>query len=714
MSKTIKSRRKKSNKSTSMKNICPIGLKAFEESFTKKKNLTKTSESQKKEFVKELLSNFSPIHIKPEDDFYDYINYQWLENVSIEKQQDYIVQVDDFRLVQDKVYHDIDDIILDYIKTHKDKLATNLKNFYDSVIDMVDIKRGKNLSLEAVQTIDTFLQEDNVWNLLAFINKDEIMANSAPFTWSLNPDNKDPTIFRGSVLVHQFALVDLSIYYDDGTEIDYKQNYRNQFKKYLNNIFDTCLGKGHGLNPYDIYDVEVEIFNSLGCSNIVSGTEESYNKVLASNCKSLYGFDWTEFSKALGFKSPPPFFITSSLNYLKCGTDLMLANWNSPKWRTYWIWILLKKIIRMTRTWEKIPFDFNGNFQRGQTGINRSNAVSTALYMSIPFNTFITDQYVAKYENPQSVEYVKTLCNDLKIVFKRILQRNTWLSPKTRKYALYKLSKFNFIIGKPDKLREDPDLNYGHDLYENMTKINDWRHRRFIELEGKPVIDIPMMDWTQYPVKMAGYQAYIVNASYTPSKNSIYINLGYIQKPFIDLSERGIEYNLAHIGATIAHELSHGFDDVGSQYDAEGRLHDWWSDVDKKKFKEIQKDVIKQYEEFAARDNIKFDASIGIGEDLADISGMAICDEYLQDFQENNKDLIPIRRSSFEAFYIYYAFQQKQLISKKALSAQLKTNPHPLDKYRCNIPLSRSQIFRALYNVQKKNDMWWHNTDTVW
>jgi putative endopeptidase len=230
--------------------------------------------------------------------------------------------------------------------------------------------------------------------------------------------------------------------------------------------------------------------------------------------------------------------------------------------------------------------------------------------------------------------------------------------PKTKKYALHKLSKFNFVIGKPEKLREDPDLDYGHNLYDNMMKIMKWRHEKFIELEGKQTIDIPMMDWTQYPVKMTGTQAYIVNASYTPAKNSIYVNLGYIQKPFVDLDERGIEYNLAHLGFTIGHEMSHGFDDMGSQYDAEGRLRDWWTAEDKKKFKAIQQDVIKQYEEFAARDGIKFDASIGIGEDLADISGMAICDEYLQDFQENNKDLIPIRYLSFEAFYTYYAFQQ--------------------------------------------------------
>jgi putative endopeptidase len=334
--------------------------------------------------------------------------------------------------------------------------------------------------------------------------------------------------------------------------------------------------------------------------------------------------------------------------------------------------------------------------------------------MSVPFNKFLTDEYVKKFENPQAIEFTKILCNDLKIVFRRILERNKWMQPSTKKYALKKLKYFQFVYGKPEKLSEDPDLSYTTILYDNMIKTIKWTHDRFIELEGKHTVDIPLMDWTQYPVKMSGTQAYIVNASYTPSKNSIYINLGYIQKPFVDLDERGIEYNLAHLGFTIGHEMSHGFDDMGSQYGADGKLLDWWTKKDKKKYKEIQKDVIRQYEEFARRDGIKFDAEIGIGEDLADISGMSICDEYLRDFQDNNKDLIPIRALSYNAFYTYFAFQQKQMIRKKSISAQLKTNPHPLDKYRCNIPLSRSDIFRSLYNVKRGDGMWWHNTNTIW
>ena len=709
----IKGKNNKTQKNYNPK--CPIGLKPFEEKFSAilpKGHLKLSSNKKNKLFVKQLLSKFSPNSIKPENNFYDYINYQWLKNVSLEEQQKYIVQVDDFRLVQDKVYTQLNEIILDYIKTHDDKLAKNLKNYHKSVIEMNPKSYSRRLAFEAVKTIEHFISQKNPWKLLAFFNKDEMLCNSAPFVWSLNPDDKNSKLYRCYVSPHQFEVIDLNVYYDDGTEVAYKKRYREQYTKNVKDIFNILLGKNN-YNPQDVFDVEVEIFNTLGCQDVTK-KEETYNKIYADEALTKYGFDWREFSKELGFKKAPKFFITTSLNYLKCGSDLLLEKWNSDKWKTYWLYILLKRLVRITRGWEDIIYKFKGEFERGQEAINRSDAVSASLYMSVPFNTFLTNEYVKKYENPQAMEYVKILCDDLKIVFKRILMRNTWLQPSTKKYALKKLESFKFIYGKPENLREDPDLNYGTLLYDNMQKINDWRHNKFLQLEGKGTIDIPMMDWTQYPVKMTGTQAYIVNASYTPAKNSIYINLGYIQKPFVDLDERGIEYNLAHIGSTLGHEMSHGFDDWGSKYGADGNLNDWWTDEDKRKYKAIQQDVIKQYEEFAARDGIKFDASIGIGEDLADISGMAICDEYLKDFQEKNEDLIPIRYFSYEVFYTYFAFQQRQKVGKKALKAQLKTNPHPLDKYRCNVPLSRSIIFRALYNVKKGDGMWWHNTNTVW
>jgi putative endopeptidase len=289
------------------------------------------------------------------------------------------------------------------------------------------------------------------------------------------------------------------------------------------------------------------------------------------------------------------------------------------------------------------------------------------------------------------------------------------MQPKTKEKALEKLRTLTLTVGSPPILREDPLLDYKpNDPWGNLVKMTLWRHNRAIKLVGKPVIDIPVMDWTQIPPKFVGTQAYVVNAMYTPTENGIYIPLGYIQKPFVDLDERGLEYNLAHVGYTIAHEMSHALDDFGSKYDETGKLNNWWTDKDRKKFQQIQNNIIEQYSVFASYDGIIFDAAPSIGEDLADISGLAICEEYLRDFQIKNQDILPIQLLSFEAFFVYLAIQSRQKISKRAILAQLKTNPHPLDKYRCNVPLSRTRVFRAIYKVKRGDKMWWPSVNTVW
>jgi len=239
-----------------------------------------------------------------------------------------------------------------------------------------------------------------------------------------------------------------------------------------------------------------------------------------------------------------------------------------------------------------------------------------------------------------------------------------------------------------------------------------WRTKQLIELDNQGVQDIPNIDWQAF--KLVGTQAYIVNASYTADQNAIYIPLGILRKPFIDLDERGIEYNLAHIGFTLGHELSHSLDTTGSQYDYNGNFKNWWTDADRRVFNAKVKDVCNQYEQFAARDGIKMDAMMSSGENLADISGLAICSEYLRDFQAKNEDIVPIKSLSFEAFFCYYAIQARQQISTSAIEAQLKSNPHPLDKYRTNCPLSRIALFKSIFNIQKGDDMYWHNSDTIW
>jgi len=248
--------------------------------------------------------------------------------------------------------------------------------------------------------------------------------------------------------------------------------------------------------------------------------------------------------------------------------------------------------------------------------------------------------------------------------------------------------------------------------YHNLKILSSWKRKRFIDLEGKHVIDIPEVDWNEF--KLVGTQAYMVNAYYRPTSNSIYVPQAFLQKPFLDLENYGIEYNLAYMGYTLGHELSHSLDDMGSKFDENGNMNNWWTDIDRKKYQKKIDNVVKQYEEVAAKDGIEFDASTGVGESLADISGLALAEEYLFIHQLINNQIPLVKDLSLKQFYIFTAISARQQIFDKAIPAQLKQNPHPLEKYRCNCPLSRLQIFRELYNVKKGDGMWWENTDTIW
>jgi endothelin-converting enzyme/putative endopeptidase len=715
--KTKKQNKKNDNNKT-RKSQCTI----FQSNLTPfEKELEKTTDIEKynleKKTLKDLKKAISPSNIKPQDDFYSYINERWLKSFKPEVNQNYIVQFDDFRLIQDKVYRDLLQIINKYVTTNKNSKSPfyiSFHNFYKSTTKKYNKKEFFIKHTKKIENIiDTLITNNNLWELLAYINRNEVVNWGSPLIWTLNPDDKEPSIFRSYIGGPTLSLIDMNVYFDQ-TNLE-NRKYKAKFLKNINEIFEFFYGKNHSLNPEDIFNVETKIAKSFSC-NVLNKKNDltTYHKITPKEALERFHFNWDEYSKALGFKKTPDFFITTDVNYLLCIVQLLLKEWNTSEWRTYWIYIYMRMIIRFHKDGYGIYFKFHGNYEKGM--LNKTPFDIYKIFsLGYAFNTFLSKEYIQAYKNEAIIEYVKTMAEDLKKVFIRIIKRNTWLQSKTKEKALQKLYKLKLQIGSPNILLPDPILNYmDYDILENLKLISEWRHYKAISLEGKHVENFPVLDWSQLPPKFISTQSYVVNASYTPSSNSIYIPLAYLQKPFIDLDERGIEYNLAHLGFTLSHEMSHALDDWGSQYDENGKLKNWWTPSDQKIFKKIQEDIVKQYETFASYDGIKFDAWPSIGEDLADISGLTICREYLRDFQIKNKDILPIKDLSFKMFFTFFAFQQKQKISKRAISAQLKTNPHPLDKYRCNVPLSRLSMFRTIYNVEKGDKMWWHSTNKIW
>jgi len=714
-------KRKYSKDPTSLCKSSANTFNRFEDEYEKTEVFIKKGMHTKSEVEKKLINMIeigTKDPLRPQDDFYGLINNVWIKDAKLTKEQQYIIQIDDFRLVQYKVYTQLAEIINEYIKNNKNELSVQLNNYYSSVNKGVSKEKFNYYCDEYISQLDELRKDkQNLWKFLALLNKNELLRIGSPFVCANLPDEKNSKIFSSHINLPQLSLSDLQIYIDDGKDVAYKNKIKTKYFKYIRQLSNVKLENkniNNKINPKDVFDIEYELLISMGCNSVKNIAKDNYNKVNSGESNKKYNFDWISYSKELGYKTPPSYFVVNNLNYLKCASDLLLDQWDSDKWRSYWIYLFMRQ---MTRSYEETNFyyfDFFSKFLQGQQ-LLPNFAVSGVAYTSLAFNAFLTNEYITKYQKQENLDYVENMAHDLLVVFKRTIRNNDWLSPVTKKKALLKLENIKMIIGSSKIMHHDPPLKYDiKDFWGNLSKVFEWRAQQMIGQTGKTLVDYPELDFMQSPAKFIGKQAYIVNAFYTPSENSIYIPLAYIQKPFVDLGERGIEYNLSHLGFTLGHEMSHSLDDWGSQYDENGNLNDWWTEHDKKIFKKKQDNVIAQYEAFALRDGIKFDAKPSIGEDLADISGLAICEEYLRDFQDKNEDIVPIRTLSFKAFFVYYAFQMRQKIVKKAITAQLKTNPHPLDKYRTNIPLSRLELFRALYNIKKGDKMYWPSTDKIW
>lgn len=685
----------------------------FEKEYSKnipERKLKISNEKINDEYIKLLKKEFHiPKDINPQNNFYGYINYNWLNKTKFNNKFKYITEVDNVRIIQTNVFEQIYNLLNNYIKKNNTTESINLKNFFDSAYKLNSISDSlKNIN-EYIQYLDELRKDKkNIWKLLAYINKIDMIKIKCPFVWSIVPNPHNSTKFISKI--SPFIFESLVIYGIKNTSDYRKQLTKNKFNEHVKKLlgsFDEKLSD----NSQNVISIALEISDALFCER----ENEKKNTIIGSDeALKNYNFNWDEFAKELGFTEVPKYFVCENISYLKCGTKLLLDNWDSERWRSFWIWLYVRGLARFTKNADVIFYEYYGKTLKGQMEI-RPKKIRCAEYTSVVFNKLVNNLYLDKYVDPIKVDFVENLAEDLKIVFKRIIARNDWMVKKTKDKALEKIDALKFLLVKPEYFSDDPPatIEYkNNELLNNLLKYTYWRTNYLISLVGKNIEPYPSVSWSSYPLKFTSYQTFIVNASYIPTTNTIYIPAAYIQKPFVDLNNRSLGYNLATIGFTIAHELSHSLDSIGQKYDKNGNADDWWTLEDKKVYARIENSILEQYEKWANRDGLKYNAKISINEDVADICGLAICDEFFRDYARNVADSVHAEVAYFKLFFIHFAVNMRQKLVNT--ESELIINPHPPDKYRCNIPLSRSIIFKTIYNIKKGDKMWWPSNNQVW
>jgi len=332
-------------------------LESFEQEFEKTftHNLKKENANVQKSLIKIFKTPFAPSKITPQNDYYTYINYNWIHKQTKElaKINKFYVQMDNFRITQEKVYYELIEIVKEYIKNNDTAKSRAIKNLYECMLHLDDKEAEDQVLLtQSVieKAIDTDVDNNNLYWLLAQINQNEVLSWGCPVLWTVAKDQKRSTMYKSTISQPQLTIYDYTLYIDDETADDEVKRYRRKLKskyfQYIDEMFDACLGKGHGLKASDVWDVEYELLTAMGCDSVKNESKEYYNVVTKEDALSKYGFDWARLATEIGYDKVPSTFICTNLSYLKCIMAILTKDgaWKTPKWKTYFMYIIFRQI----------------------------------------------------------------------------------------------------------------------------------------------------------------------------------------------------------------------------------------------------------------------------------------------------------------------------------------------------------------------------------
>ena len=395
--------------------------------------------------------------------------------------------------------------------------------------------------------------------------------------------------------------------------------------------------------------------------------------------------------------------IVSELRLYKDYDKFINAN-NLPLLKDYLKYMLvLSNISNLNEELDNLSFEFYDKYLRGQQE-QRSIQKRAFSLIDGSLGEAFGKLYVEKFFPKTSKDQMLTLISYLRKSFAQHIQNLSWMSEETKQKALAKLDKLNVKVGYPDKWEDYSKLNIDPKatLTENLQHLSQWYYQKSLDEVGKPV------DKTKW-----GMTPQTVNAYYSPLYNEIVFPAAILQAPMFN-PEADPAVNFGAIGGIIGHEMTHGFDDSGAQFDADGNLQDWWSPADRTNFEKATQALAKQYDQYEPVKGIFVNGIFTNGENIADLGGANIAFDALQMYLKDHGDVAKI--SGFtqnERFFIAWATVWRSLTTDQNLTNQVKTDPHAPDYLRAFAPLTNVDAWYQTFNVKEGDKLYRKPQDRV-
>ena len=412
----------------------------------------------------------------------------------------------------------------------------------------------------------------------------------------------------------------------------------------------------------------------------------TYHKMSLAEVDALTpGVSYAPFFAALGVPDPGMIVVGQPKFFAEAGR--LLSATPLADWKTYLRWRLINSAASyLSANFVAENFAFKGTILSGVTQ-NQPRWKRVLSETNGDLGEGLGQLYVQRAFPPAAKARALTMVLNLKAALRARLLTLDWIGEATRKEALYKLDKMRIKIGYPDHWRDYSKLAVDSPIYVvNVFEANTFEFNRDLAKLGKPV---DKSEWGMTPPT--------VNAYYSPSSNEIVFPAGILQPPFFDPKADDAS-NYGGIGAVIGHEMTHGFDDQGRQFDADGNLKDWWTAADKQNFQTRADLVAQQFDGFAAVDGLHVNGHLTLGEDIADLGGLKIAYLAFEKSQAGHPKVGKIGGFTPEQrFFLAFAQIWRDNVRPEALRLSLATDPHAPDKFRVLGPIANLPEFAQAF-----------------
>lgn len=633
---------------------------------------------------------------KPNNDFYRFVNGTWLDKTQIPGDKTTWGSFHELRQNTD-----IDALSILKAATSNTKYNSNTDqgkavNLYKTIMDTVARNNnGINPLKPYLAKIKKVKNNNDLEKLLAEM---EPIGGLGFFSVGIGPDEKDSNKNVVYVGTGGLGLPDRDYYVSE--EKDTKA-IREKYVAHLTRMLQF-LGeepKKAQKSAEAILALETAMAKSELDRVEKRDSRKQYNPMTVAELQKLVpSINWTNYLNAIGLNGTQNVIVTQP-KYMTELQNILKAS-KIDSWKAYMNWMLLKGSAgKLSTNIETANWEFYGKTLNGALK-QRPRDEKALQTVNGTVGEALGKLYVEQKFPPQAKAKALDMIHNIIKAYETRISNLTWMSPETKKSAYDKLNKLTIKVGYPDKWEDYSTLtikspNEGGSLFENLNNYYRWHYQKDLEDLKKPV------DKTKW-----GMSPQTVNAYYNPSFNEIVFPAAILQPPFYDYkADEAVNYG--GIGAVIGHEISHGFDDQGSRYNADGNLIDWWTEQDAKQFAALTGALAKQYSALQPVPGVHVDGEFTLGENIGDLGGVNAAYDGLQLYLKShpNPGLID-GYTPEQRFFISWATIWRTKSRDEHLKNQVKTDPHSPAQFRGYVPLQNVDAFYKAFDIKPGDGMY--------